>query len=253
MSAPTMLRPLATPTEARAALAVTRRTLEAVLEPSDWHGPPGAPGSFVKKSGWRKVAVAFGLSVEIVSDRVERDRGGTIRRATAVVRATAPNGQSFDGDGHCSSDEPWLRGASDRPTIEHDVRATATTRAANRAIASLVACRSACITDGTPDENALADAPGSTVPTTAAGVRGTRPEVPSWTRHSPPDSAQHRAFRRALGRLLHGDVERCQSLYTTAWRHHGDGIPAGLAAFVIALEEQHRGCASPSTPLRATA
>jgi len=236
MSAPRILRPLTTPAEAQAAMAISRRTLEAVLDAGDWHGPPGAPGSFVKKSGWRKVAVAFGLSVRIVSDHVERDPAGAVRRATAVVRATAPNGQSFEGDGHCSGDEPWLTDAGPRPTIEHDVRATATTRAANRAIAALVACRGA-VEAAAPD---------------GADVDAVAP-APAWARHLPPDSAQHKAFRQALGRLLEGDVERCQSLYATAWRHHDDGIPAGLAAFVIALEEQHRARGSSRPPLRATA
>lgn len=94
---------------------------------------------FVKKSGWRKIARAFNLSVEIVTVRVLRDDHGGPVRAEAICRAIAPNGQVQDGDGYCAIDED--RFSSDRANlskVENDLRATATTRAKNRAISDLV-------------------------------------------------------------------------------------------------------------------
>jgi hypothetical protein len=59
-------------------------------------------------------------------------------RAEVWIRAVAPNGQFGDGDGYCSADEGRFRGWKGRQKLENDLRATATTRAKNRAIADLV-------------------------------------------------------------------------------------------------------------------
>jgi len=85
---------------------------------------------FIKKSGWRKLAVAYGVSCEMLSQEIDRD-DGLICRAQVVVRATAPNGRFNDGIGVCSAEE---RGFS-KP--EHDIPATAFTRAQNRACSDL--------------------------------------------------------------------------------------------------------------------
>lgn len=99
---------------------------------------------FVKKSGWRKIARAFHLSVEVTQLQVERNDEGSAVRATAIARANAPNGQFQDGDGHCSIEEKRFqsmlrdRNQRDNLKLENDLRATATTRAKNRAISDLV-------------------------------------------------------------------------------------------------------------------
>jgi hypothetical protein len=101
---------------------------------------------FVKKSGWRKIARAFNLSVTVVSMRVERDATGAAVRAECVARAAAPNGQVSDGDGYCSIDERRFEEFREHREgrkaksmkIENDLRTTATTRAKNRAISDLV-------------------------------------------------------------------------------------------------------------------
>jgi len=99
----------------------------------------GRPKRFVKKSGWRKIARAFNLSVEIVSVRVLRDEDGAPSRAEAICRAIAPNGQVQDGDGYCDIGEERFSGPrGNKSKLENDLRATATTRAKNRAIADLV-------------------------------------------------------------------------------------------------------------------
>ena len=78
-----------------------------------------------------KLSKFFGLSVEIV--RAEKESGDAPDVFTWHIwaRATAPNGQFRDGDGHCSSRERKFS------HLEHDVYATAVTRAKNRAILEL--------------------------------------------------------------------------------------------------------------------
>jgi hypothetical protein len=48
--------------------------LPKLLKPSDWQST--GDGKFVKKSGWRKIARAFNLSVMVISVRIERDAEG---------------------------------------------------------------------------------------------------------------------------------------------------------------------------------
>lgn len=92
---------------------------------------------FKKKSAWRKLATAFNLSVEVLKEE-RKEYPATPTNATAyfvievTARATAMNGRRMDGTGSCASNE---RGFS---KLEHDVRATAETRAKNRAIADMI-------------------------------------------------------------------------------------------------------------------
>ena len=122
----------------RAAMVAYPETLDALLDASDWQGAPKAPGSFVKKSGWRKVAMRFDLDLVRVGDGVERDPKGQPVHAWAVWRAVAPSGRSVESDGYCSIDEKRFANAKGREKLENDLRATATTRAKNRAISDLV-------------------------------------------------------------------------------------------------------------------
>lgn len=119
-----------------AGMKAYQELLRGLLEPSDWQGT--GKDKFLKKSGWRKIARAFNLSVTKVSSKIERDGEGNPIRAEVVARATAPNGQVQDGDGYCSIDEPRFASEKGRRKLENDLRATATTRAKNRAISDLV-------------------------------------------------------------------------------------------------------------------
>lgn len=119
-----------------------QRLLRDLLESSDWqtqdkHGN-ALDRPFLKKSGWRKIARAFNLSFERVYSRVERDEQGNPERAEVWIRAVAPNGQYGDGDGYCSAEEGRFRSQRGRQKLENDLRATAATRAKNRATADLV-------------------------------------------------------------------------------------------------------------------
>lgn len=108
---------------------------ERLLKPSDYQ-EIGRGRRFVKKSGWRKLAVAMGVSVELLTIESERNGDGRIVRTTVTARATAPNGRSMDGLGLCSIDEDRFHGQVGMRT-DHDIPSTAATRATNRACADL--------------------------------------------------------------------------------------------------------------------
>lgn len=117
--------------------------------------------AFITKSGWRKIATAFGVSVDVVE--VERSQENGVVRFDATVRATAPNGTTSEGVGSCASNESnFMDTLDNRPNVdedhdralfvdgkvrvlkdpravnEHNIRSTAVTRAKNRAISDLV-------------------------------------------------------------------------------------------------------------------
>jgi hypothetical protein len=87
---------------------------------------------YIKRSGFRKIAVYFGISDRILKeDRTEREDGSFFWKIE--VEAYAPNGRCCVGVGACDSRERKFA------HTEHDVFATAHTRAKSRAISDLVA------------------------------------------------------------------------------------------------------------------
>jgi hypothetical protein len=93
----------------------------------------GEQRSFVKRSGWRKVATWFELSLETRQIDVDRDpKTGQAIRARVIARAIAPNGRYAEGEGAADKTERVFS------KLEHDIQATAATRALNRAISNLV-------------------------------------------------------------------------------------------------------------------
>jgi hypothetical protein len=119
--------------------------------------------AFKKRSAWNKLSVAFGVSTEEQRTTHERDERGRIIRTECVVRAKAPNGRVSDGLGACDRFErccePEICNKREiwedtgKPTghthctfpchqahfsnPQHDIPATAFTRASNRAKADL--------------------------------------------------------------------------------------------------------------------
>lgn len=85
---------------------------------------------FYKKSYWRKTATFFNLSVEIIKEDQETIGNNIIYNFTC--RATAPNARFSDGSGSCDLMEKGRRNSI------HNTRATAETRAYNRAVSNLV-------------------------------------------------------------------------------------------------------------------
>jgi len=115
----------------KAAMKAYTELCEAVLVPSDYQQISGK--TFKKRSAWQKLATAFSVSTEIVSRTVHTDEDGRVIRAEFTIRATAPNGRHEDGYGAASLRERTFT----KP--DHDIPATAETRARNRACANLFA------------------------------------------------------------------------------------------------------------------
>ena len=123
---------------------------------------------FIEKSGWRKIATAFNLSVEVIEERREVIDGVVIY--TIKSKAEAPNGKSSTEIAKCASNESnhmdylgdskqevekstehsvddedvlkvdgkWRRLKEPREVNDHNIAATAATRSKNRAISDCV-------------------------------------------------------------------------------------------------------------------
>lgn len=104
---------------------------EKMLDDTDYQDIKGK--KYKKKSAWRKYARAFNINTEILKeDIVKTEKTGAVKEASFIVRATLPNGRYADGWGNCS------RGERGFAHPNHDIPATAMTRAQNRAIADLI-------------------------------------------------------------------------------------------------------------------
>jgi hypothetical protein len=125
-----MVRPLVDPRAAQAAIAQYEALKAAIVRPGDVQKIQGR--DFLKKAFWRRVATCFGLSLDLVSEQRGHDEAGHLFYSV-LYRALAPNGRTMIADGYCSTAEAGRGGWP-----EHNVRATAHTRAKNRAISDLV-------------------------------------------------------------------------------------------------------------------
>ena len=142
----TLLRPPLTVDlqTARAAIAGIRAVLDAVIGPEDVVELQGK--TYIKRSGFRKLALAYSLSTQIIARGWETVGQETL--AYSHARVFAPDGRFADGQGWCAlGEQPAKRGKrkpeelEPRPILPQDYHvaaATADTRALNRAIADLV-------------------------------------------------------------------------------------------------------------------
>lgn len=160
----TLLRPVDDVDEVVDVYKTFEEMKESLLDTSDKTEISGS--IHVNKSGWRKFATAFNLSVDVVSTQLWVDDG--IVKARAKARATAPNGKQSTDVSMCASNEAahmnkvgddrndkpelddvdaddiiWVDGAwrqikNPREVNEHNILATAVTRAKNRAISDCV-------------------------------------------------------------------------------------------------------------------
>ncbi len=129
-----LVSPIATPAQARAAWDAYVAMAKALEDPADVVRIEGK--DFRRKSFWRKIALAYGIDVVLreATQELKDDAEGAYWSAHVVVRASSRTGRHVDGVASCSNREPNKRQAT-----AHVVYATAYTRAANRAIADLVA------------------------------------------------------------------------------------------------------------------
>lgn len=200
------LRPLPVH-EVKRAMTEYQEGLAAVLAEQDWQHFTDRDGNsrkFVKRSGWRKIATWFGLDLFIGRITVERDERGRILRAEIVARAVGPNGRVAEDVGACALDEPRT---FYKP--EHDLRATAATRALNRAISNLVGM-------GDVSAEEIAD--------------DIEPLLPEWAQPCPPEAGALMLER--LTELV--GAERALAL-TNAIGGRYDGVPNIVTGLVSAL------------------
>ena len=156
----TLVRPIASIEATLESFKAFQHAKKALLEKNDFQRV--FDGQYIKKSGWRKIAVFFGVTLAKVNE-VELE--GETRTWATTYRAIAPGGQYQDATGYCSWSEQMGEGriqtakttadkkvksgtwtqdkadqyvAAQRAKLEHDIRATAETRAKNRAISDLV-------------------------------------------------------------------------------------------------------------------
>ena len=142
--------------------------------------------TYKRKSYWRKLAAIAGVSVEKREEWKEKDeRSGMTYFVT--VRAVLPGGQYMDGTGACSQAEPRHNGRS-RELTPHYLRATAETRAKNRAISDLLAF-------GEVSAEEIDVLPADEASGRAAGI-------------APQDEQQARLMIDALHAVLPGSAEK---------------------------------------------
>lgn len=95
---------------------------------------------YIRRSGFRKIALAYRISTQLLERRWERAGDAVI--AYAAYRAVAPNGRFADGEGWCSLDEANVKRLAGSKGMAgkqyHVAAAIAATRAINRAIADLI-------------------------------------------------------------------------------------------------------------------
>jgi len=124
------VKPLVTPEQAADEWARFEELKRQLLNEGDYQAIAGK--RYIKRSGFRKIAVYFGLSDRILEqERVDREDGSFLWRI--VVEVKAPNGRTSTGVGVCDSRERNFA------HLEHDVLATCHTRAKSRAISDMVA------------------------------------------------------------------------------------------------------------------
>jgi hypothetical protein len=124
------VKPLVSPEQAAEEWARFEALKSKLLTEEDYQAIAG--NRYIKRSGFRKIAVYFGLSDRILEQErfVRADDSFSWR---IVVQVEAPNGRISTGVGACDSRERNFA------HIEHDVYAIAHTRAKSRAISDMVA------------------------------------------------------------------------------------------------------------------
>lgn len=160
------------PDEAREAMRTYQEISRALIVPADdmqTIRTSKGPREFPKRSAFQKLANAYRVSTAILSRELTHDDAGALVRCDVIVRATHPDGRFAEGDGACARSEERFTRGDDK--IDHDLPATAVTRATNRAISNLVAFGAV-----SAEEASEVDAGTNAAPTNAQAV----PELPSW-------------------------------------------------------------------------
>jgi len=125
-----VVQPVAPIEQLKKSMQEFERLKRELLTEDDWQQI--GDKKYITRSGFRKISLAFGLSDQILEEhRAERADGSFTWRVK--VRVWARNGRRSESVGACDSSERKFA------HLEHDVYATAHTRAKSRAISDLVA------------------------------------------------------------------------------------------------------------------
>jgi hypothetical protein len=200
-----IIRPVASADEVLAAWRQFQDVKRSLLTIEDYQDIQGRPR--IEKSGWRKIAAAFGISDELLREERREVDLPTSRHFVweVTVRAIAPNGRYADAVGSCSSTERRFA------HLDHDVRATAHTRGKNRAVADLVGGGEVSAEEMLDGEGweAPRPAPAATSPTgTGPRVVRSPAEVEALGQEGVTD-AQLRAIRAHLRRTGIDETRAC--------------------------------------------
>ncbi len=101
----------------------------------------GAPTQYIRKSGWRKLAMVFGVNLRVLEmDREDhQDDDGTYYLWNARVRAEhLASGKYAEGIGVASSRDQFFTRGGKRAADEKDIKLKAQTVGENRAISNLI-------------------------------------------------------------------------------------------------------------------
>lgn len=136
-----------------------QRLKSVVLKDEDYlyldeHGKPcskdGSAAAYIRKSGWRKIALIFGICIECKGFRsiTGTDQDGDWHGVGVLVKAITRNGRFVEAEGVCTTRNKFFCSRYNEATHkrewvdtdEKNLICTAQTVAINRAIADLVGC-----------------------------------------------------------------------------------------------------------------
>ena len=130
-----IVRPMVSFDEAKDGWILFQKLKKHVLTDEDFQEIQTKKGSarFIVKSGWRKIATLFHISLEIIRQWREEDPKTGATAYFTKVRVHHPTGRSVEAIAAASTSE-------DRPLrhMPHDLIAMSQTRAYNRAISDMV-------------------------------------------------------------------------------------------------------------------
>lgn len=218
-----------------------QRVCETILDASDYQTYEGKPRK--KKSAWRKLATAFNVSTRVVEKEIERDAARNVLSAFFTVEASAGN-RCTNGSGYCEITEKccatrtggkcrkaaWkghfccengCDGRKHWSHANHDIIATAETRAKNRAIADLIGCGEVSaeeLTDEQPGENAPGHAASPAPPQHT-------PQAPKPPSTPKPDPAAPRLATEQTRQWMIRELAECGPLAAEFFQKLTDPCP----------------------------
>ena len=231
-----IVRPLVSPQAAQQAVQDYELLKRAIVRPEDQVLIDGKP--YLKKSFWRRVSTFFGVSLELVGEEYILDEATGVYGYSVMYRAMAPNGQSCVADGMCMSDDKRDKHGAILRRTRHVIRATAHTRAKNRAISDLVGGGEVSAEEMLDDDPNTVDA----APTATRQASVQRPMRPARSASTQPayDPLRDAELRRRLTALGYRTVTQVEEFLAMCAGQRVASTHETLLARVAAIEEANR-------------